>query len=147
MCDYSLESQLSREAKTGDVLETCRFPNTPTRGFCAPGEPNVAVCLLPGTELAFAEPVRYRGLWGALLNRFRTADRLARFRHVEPDRPDTHHDALELESGRIMMLTMLEVGQRARVLQLPASAAPAKQPQTAGAAETRPEPGRIGAES
>ena len=30
-----------------------KFRNSITRGFAAVGEPNVAVCLLPGTEIAF----------------------------------------------------------------------------------------------
>jgi hypothetical protein len=35
-----------------------------------------------------------------------------------------HHDALELPGGRIVLLTRLNEGQRATVLQLPASARP-----------------------
>jgi hypothetical protein len=53
MCDYSLELVASRPAKTGDELVTTNFQNSMTRGFAAIGEPNVAVCLLPGTEVAF----------------------------------------------------------------------------------------------
>jgi hypothetical protein len=53
MCDYSLELVASRPAKIGDELVTTRFQNSMTRGFAAMGEPNVAVCLLPGTEVAF----------------------------------------------------------------------------------------------
>jgi hypothetical protein len=63
MCDYSLENQISRPAEIGDRLVTSSFPMTPTRGFCAAGEPGVAICLLPGTELAFDRPVQYAGLW------------------------------------------------------------------------------------
>ena len=33
------------------------FANSIIRGFAAVGEPGVAVCLLPGTELAFESPV------------------------------------------------------------------------------------------
>ena len=57
MCDYSLESVLSRPAKVGDRLTTRLF-RTSTRGFSAPENEHVAVCLLPGTELSFANEVR-----------------------------------------------------------------------------------------
>src|SRR5579871_704594 len=57
MCDYSLHNVASRPARVGDKLTTTRFPHTMTCGFCAIGEPNVAVCLLPGTEIAFEAEV------------------------------------------------------------------------------------------
>ena len=127
MCDYSLENQISRAAEVGDKLVTSSFPMTPTRGFCAENEAGVAVCLLPGTELAFEEPVRYNGLWGYVVNYVKArlgysmADAtLARFRQVDLDNPHTHHDAIELADGRIIKLSLLHEGQRARVLQLPA---------------------------
>jgi hypothetical protein len=53
MCDYSLRHVASRPARVGDKLVSTTFVNSSTRGFAAVGEPNVAVCLLPGTELAF----------------------------------------------------------------------------------------------
>jgi hypothetical protein len=131
MCDYSLENQISRAAEVGDKLVTSSFPMTPTRGFCAENEPGVAVCLLPGTELAFAEPVRYNGLWGLIVNYVKSCmghDRagamLARFRQVDLDNPHTHHDAVELADGRIIKLSLLQEGQHARVLQLPAQSDP-----------------------
>lgn len=126
MCDYSLENQISRAAEVGDKLVTSSFPMTPTRGFCCEKEPGVAVCLLPGTEMAFDEPVRYNGLWGSLVNFVKrrmghdlAKAKLARFRQVDLDNPHTHHDAIELADGRIIKLTLLHEGQRARVLQLP----------------------------
>jgi hypothetical protein len=129
MCDYSLENQISRPAQVGDRIVTSSFPMTPTRGFCSVSEPGVAVCLLPGTELAFDEPVRYSGLWGSLVNLIRVkmgvtieASSVARFRQVDLSNPHTHHDALELADGRIIKLTLLQEGQRARVLQLPVDA-------------------------
>ena len=57
MCDYSLELVASRPAMVGDKLVSTRFPNTITRGFASVEEKNVAVCLLPGTELAFEKEV------------------------------------------------------------------------------------------
>jgi len=57
MCDYSLQFVASRPAKIGDKLVTTQFANAMTRGFAAAREPNVAVCLLPGTEVAFEKEV------------------------------------------------------------------------------------------
>jgi hypothetical protein len=49
-------------------------------------------------------------------------DKVARFRQVNMDRPNTHHDALEFPNGQIVLVTcLLCEGQRATVLQLPAS--------------------------
>ena len=63
MCDYSLHNVKSRPAKVGDKLTTRNF-NTGTRGFAAPEDAGMAVCVLPGTELAFKRMVMYsrRGL-------------------------------------------------------------------------------------
>ena len=57
MCDYSLHNVKSRPAKIGDKL-TVRDFGTGTRGFAASENPSVAVCVLPGTELAFAHEVK-----------------------------------------------------------------------------------------
>ncbi len=57
MCDYSLHSVKSRPANVGDKLTTHDF-GTGTRGFAASEDMNVAVCVLPGTELSFADEVR-----------------------------------------------------------------------------------------
>ena len=53
MCDYSLQHVASRPAAAGQRLVTSRFPGSTTRGFTEVGEPAVAICLLPGTEIAF----------------------------------------------------------------------------------------------
>jgi hypothetical protein len=63
MCDYSLNLVASRPAKVGDKLLTTKFQDSMTRGFAAIGEPNVAVCLLPGTEIAFEKEVKYERIW------------------------------------------------------------------------------------
>ena len=47
--------------------------------------------------------------------------KVARFRQVNMDDPHVHHDALEFPSGQIVKVTRLVAGQRATVLQLPAS--------------------------
>jgi hypothetical protein len=116
MCDYSLHAVASRPAKVGETLITTTFPRTPTRGFAAEGEPGVAVCLLPGTELAFEQDVKYDQGWIWA----RTASfRVAKFGVVEPNVPDRHHDAIEFPDGSNVLVTLLIEGQRATVLQLP----------------------------
>ena len=115
MCDYSLHGVASRPAKVGDKLVTTQFWNTSTRGFSAADEPRVAVCLLPGTEVAFENKVE-RHLTGFQLFLRRTKvlpHRVARFRQVNMDNPCTHHDALEFPDGQIVLLTHLRAGQQA----------------------------------
>src|SRR5260370_32700996 len=53
MCDYSLHHVANRPAQIEDKLVTTKFNKSITRGFASVGEPHVAVCLLPGTEIAF----------------------------------------------------------------------------------------------
>jgi hypothetical protein len=124
MCDYSLHHVASRPAKVGDKLMTTRFVNTPTGGFSAVDNPNVAVCLLPGTEIAFERDVECEPALGILPSR-KIGQRLARFRQVNVDQPCVHHDALEFPDGKIVLVTRLCEGQRASVLQMPATARPA----------------------
>jgi hypothetical protein len=125
MCDYSLHAVASRPAKVGDKLITSNFKDTLTRGFSAVGEPEVAVCLLPGTELAFEAEARrdYDWLQTLFFNRGRTVGHdVGVFRQIDMDDPRTHHDAIEFPDGRIVLLTRLRAGQRATVIQMPARA-------------------------
>ncbi len=122
MCDYSLHLVASRPAKVGDTLIATDFARSITRGFAAAGgEPDVAVCLLPGTELAFDENVQYDRAF-SLFGKARIEHKVARFRQVNTHDPNVHHDALEFPGGQIVMVTRLIPGQRATVLQLPAPA-------------------------
>jgi hypothetical protein len=122
MCDFSLQSVRSRPAKVGDRLVTRDF-GTGTRGFSASDDPGLAVCIRPGTELAFASDVAClpAGLlgWKTKTTNYRTAI----FRQVNKDKMAAHHDALEFPDGRIVLLTLLCEGQAATVLQLPAQPA------------------------
>ena len=118
MCDYSLEHVRSRSARIGDKLVSTMFGNSFTRGFAEVGEPQVAVCLAPGTELAFDHNVECDHPLGFLPSK-KLGERMARFRRLNPDRPHEHHDALEFPSGRTVLLTRLRPGQVATVLQLP----------------------------
>jgi hypothetical protein len=132
MCDYSLHNVASRPAKVGDKLVTTQFVNCLTRGFSAIGEPNVAVCLLPGTEVAFESDIEFEGGYGIFRNWKRerkTGGTVARFRQVDVGKPHVHHDALEFPDGKIVLLTRVIEGQHAMVLQLPASQQPEAQNQ------------------
>ena len=126
MCDYSLESIASRAAKVGDDLLTTKFEGSLTRGLATENEPEVAVCLLPGTELAFASPVRADRPWSWLSNLFlgrNIGTTLARFRHINEGILHAHHDAVELVDGTIILVADLRCGQKVTVLQLPAGEA------------------------
>ena len=120
MCDYSLHLVASRPAKVGDKLVATRFVNSITRGFAAVGQPDVAVCLLPGTELAFDDDVQYERVF-SLFGKVRVGHKVARFRQVDMTDPHAHHDALEFPDGQIVKVTRLVAGQTATVLQLPAA--------------------------
>jgi len=116
MCDYSLHAIATRPAQVGETLITTAFRGTSTRGFASEAEPGVAVCILPGTELAFAENVRYdkRWIWT------RQVDfRVGKFGAIDQNVPDRHHDAIEFPDGSHVLVTLLCEGQRATLLQLP----------------------------
>ncbi|WP_022723047.1 hypothetical protein [Rhodopseudomonas sp. B29] len=116
MCDYSLHAVASRPAKVGETLITTTFRGTSTRGFASPEELDVAVCLLPGTELGFEHNVRYdqRWIWT------KTADyKVGKFNQFAKGEPHVHHDAVEFPDGSAVLVTLLVTGQRVKVLQLP----------------------------
>jgi hypothetical protein len=126
MCDYSLHHVATRPARIEDKLVTTKFRNSITRGFAAAGEPHVAVCLLPGTEIAFDENVECEPSFGTgILPNKKIGQRLARFRQINMHNPVTHHDALEFPDGQVVLVTRLCQGQRVTVLQLPIAAHPA----------------------
>jgi hypothetical protein len=129
MCDFSLHHVQSRPAKVGDKLTTINF-NTGTRGFAAPEDSTTAVCILPGTELAFSEEVKCtQSFFGWRMKTINS--RTAIFRQINKDVSHVHHDALEFPDGSCVLLTSLVEGQKATVLQLPA------QPKTRAEAEAQ----------
>ena len=126
MCDFSLQNVASRPAKVGDKLITHNF--SITSGFAAVDDLNVAVCLMPGTELVFEEEATYNHLLSRLLPRSRfgkIGSTMARFRQIDMDQEYVHHDALEFAAGKVVLLTLLRPGQRVTVLQLPVTHQPA----------------------
>ena len=132
MCDYSLHHVASRPARVSDKLVTMKLARSSTRAFAAIGErgaklvihdsaPEVAVCLLPGTELAFDDNVRYdRAL--RVFGKARVNHKVARFRQIDLDDPHVQHDALEFPDGQVLKVARLSAGQTATVLQLPVAA-------------------------
>jgi hypothetical protein len=116
MCDYSLHAVATRSAQVGETLITTTFRGTSTRGFASEREPEVAVCMLPGTELAFAENVKYDKRW--IWTR-QTSFRVGKFGAMDHHIPDRHHDTIEFPDGSRVLVTLLCEGQRATVLQLP----------------------------
>jgi hypothetical protein len=130
MCDFSLQHAKSRPAVVADKLVSHNFGRG-TIGFKSVNDPigdATAVCVLPGTELAFDNPIKLRYSYGegkSIEGRFTTAI----FRQRDKDKPSVHHDALEMPDGQQILLTHLEESQNATVLQLPAA------PQTENEAE------------
>ena len=91
----------------------------------------MAVCVLPGTELAFSSAVTVtesRFVVGWKVETLPHATAI--FRQVNKNEQWRHHDALEFPDGRTVLLTLLSEGQEATVLQLPA------QPASSAAADT-----------
>ena len=116
MCDYSMHAVATRPAVVGEKLVTTTFRGTSTRGFASESDLSVAVCMLPGTELAFENDVRYdnRWIWTRTIN-----SRVGKFGKIDPHVPERHHDAIEFPDGSYVLVTQLVEGQRATVLQLP----------------------------
>ena len=79
--------------------------------------------MLPGTELAFEENVKYdnRWIWTKAIN-----FRVGKFGQIDPDVPHRHHDAIEFPDGSNVLVTQLCEGQRVSVLQLPVVQQPAE---------------------
>jgi hypothetical protein len=116
-----LHNVATRPAQIEDKLVTTKFNNSITRGFAAVGEPHVAVCLLPGTEIAFDQNVECEPWFGVgILANKKIGQQLARFRQINTHNAMTHHDALEFPDGEVVLVSRLCEGQRATVLQLPA---------------------------
>jgi len=134
MCDYSLHTVQTRPAKVGEKLVTYDF-GTGTRGFAAPEDCSVAVCILPGTELAFEKPVKYHA---TLISRANTGHTVAIFRQINKGALHVNHDALEFPDGDIVLLTRLYEGQNATVLTLPT------RPKSAAEAESQQRLGYVG---
>jgi hypothetical protein len=73
---------------------------------------------MPGTEVSFADEVRRapRFPWSQRVICYKTVSS-----EINLHNRATHHDALEFPNGEVVLLTLLEEGQQATVLQLPAA--------------------------
>jgi hypothetical protein len=121
MCDFSLQHAKSRPAVVADKLVSHNFGRG-TIGFKQVDDPigdATAVCIRPGTELAFDQQIKLR--WPADDGSSQAQFTTAIFRQRDKDKPSVHHDVLELPDGQQVLLTQLEEGQTATVLQLPAA--------------------------
>ena len=121
MCDFSLQHAKSRPAVVADKLVSHNFGRG-TIGFKPVDDPigdATAVCLLPGTELAFDKAIKLR--WPADDGSHQSQFTTAIFRQRDKDKPSVHHDVLEMPDGSQVLLTQLEESQAATVLQLPAA--------------------------
>jgi hypothetical protein len=120
--------------QVGEKLVTHDF-GTGTRGFAAPEDCSVAICILPGTEFAFEKPVKYQT---TLMFRANTGHTVAIFRQINKGALHVNHDALEFPDGEIVLLTRLCEGQKAAVLTLPT------QPKTAAEVEAQQRVAHVG---
>jgi len=133
MCDYSLQNVKSRKAQVEDKLTVCQF-GMGTTGFRSrletPDEQITAICLLPGTEVAFDKPIEYRSEERSLENgeyyggvtfvQHTSVHSVAVFTQINKEHANKHHDAIELPNGVQVLLNDLKPNQFATVLQLPA---------------------------
>ena len=121
MCDYSLHAVASRPAQVGETLIATRFRGGGTLGFASPAEPGVAVCLLPGTELAFEKEVKFQTGW---FRSYTVKFNVAKFCKLTPEMPFQHRDALAFPDGSTLLVHSLIKGQRVQVLQMPVTSKP-----------------------
>ena len=116
--NYQARNMLRDEMKCGDqaflYYSNCDEPGV------------VAVCLLPGSEIAFDRDIECERsfVFGLGAPNRKNRQRVDRFRQIDTDNALAHHDALEFPDGQVVLLTRLVAGQRAVVLQLPAAARP-----------------------
>jgi len=112
MCDYSITAKKQLKAAKGQDIVSSKFGGISSTGFAPKGsDGETAVCLLPGTELAFKRDVMIGGA---------NYGRTARFRQLNKEAASMHHDHLEFANGNLVVLGHLDVGLEATVLQLPA---------------------------
>jgi hypothetical protein len=82
---------------------------------------------MPGTEVAFDKDVECERALRLLPDR-KVGGSVARFRQVNLDQHNAHHDALEFPDGQVVLVTSLSEGQKATVLQLPAQSTGGEEP-------------------
>lgn len=120
MCDYSLHAVKSRAAKKGDELIVKTWPSSMgSKGFADVNDQETAVCLLPGTEIAFENDAAKPSFFQRLLGK--KFGKVGVFRQINKEIMATHHDAIEYLDGSVVTIQAHATGNRAKVLQLPAA--------------------------
>jgi len=111
-----------RIAQPGDKLVTRDFGGG-LRGFAAVDDQDIAVRLLPGTELIFVRDVVCMppDSLGWSMERIKYQSAVCR-RHGTQAPAGADLDALEFPDGRTVLLTLVHEGQAATVSRLPKSA-------------------------
>jgi hypothetical protein len=113
MCDFSLESFVSRAAEKGDRLFLYRFSTTTIGMRRQYDHASCPTCVKPGTELGFDVPIT---LENGVVLRHSTAT----FVQLEVAHRCQHRDAIETPDGQQFLLQNLLPGQTLSVLQIPA---------------------------
>jgi len=109
----------TRDAALHDQLVTTDF-RTGTRGFACVTDPECAVCVKPGTEIAFDAPIQFYNP-DSIVTIVSGKYTAAVFGQVNKANKMAHHDCLEFPDGSHILLTRLIPGQSAKILQLPAT--------------------------
>jgi hypothetical protein len=112
MCQWSEEIELQTRPAREEALVTTHF------GLGLIGladEEGNAVCVAPGTELAFDGDLE----WASGTKVYGRGYRLARLRHDPTEAESRYRDKLVLADGREVYVNALAPGQRCVVLQLP----------------------------
>ena len=120
MCDYSNEEQASRPAKIGDQLVTAGIGEFDCVGMVSLDEPDVAVCLLPGSRLKITG-----GVSVALQKKLQISptDHVTFEKRDVPAGQSDYSDSLHFDShvsGELILLQDLPTGVGFEVLSVPA---------------------------
>jgi hypothetical protein len=120
MNDDTLEQQLNRPARAGDRIQTTAFRQLAMNGFCSAGNTRIAVCLLPGTEIVFDDPLTEgEGPSAFHAHAPHVERRMASFCTIENHLAHARCGALAFADGHVVPLTRVHPGQLATVVQLP----------------------------
>ena len=127
MCDFSLKAVKSQPANVEDKIVTHNF-GFGTIGFkpasdTSAGSAATAVCVIPGTEIAFDRVPERRFSWymGETGEHMPGLSLKATFIQDNLENLNTHHDSLVFDNGVKVLLTHIEAGFGATVVRLPAA--------------------------
>jgi hypothetical protein len=133
MCDYSMHAIKNRKAVVGDKVKTSDFARTSSPGLESITEPNLAICLIPGTGVEFDEPVQHRDV---SVNGIGVTLPFKIGRYVrKPGHEAEFHDAFQFPDGTVVLMAYLVTNQTGTVTYVPEEVVkpteqPAKKPAT-----------------